>query len=222
MSAPNKLAPSRSTVYLSNLPYSLTNNDIHQLVEQYGRIVRVTIVKDRQNRRSRGVAFVLFLQSGDATACISALNGKNLFGRQLKASLARDNGRAPEFIRRREYPDKSRCYECGASGHLSYSCDRNTLGERQPPAKKSSKRRRKAKRNDTACGGENMDAEDVDLEAEESDEESLAAAIAHQHSIATARTSGSCSTELENGAVTRTKKYVRNSYFSDEEDEEAG
>lgn len=38
-----------------------------------------------------------------------------MFGRTLKASIARDNGRAAEFIRRREYPNKSRCYECGVS-----------------------------------------------------------------------------------------------------------
>lgn len=36
-----------------------------------------------------------------------------LFGRTVKASIAVDNGRATEFIRRRNYADKSRCYECG-------------------------------------------------------------------------------------------------------------
>ena len=38
-----------------------------------------------------------------------------MFGRTIKCSIAKDNGRAAEFIRRRDYPDKSRCYECGVS-----------------------------------------------------------------------------------------------------------
>lgn len=38
-----------------------------------------------------------------------------LFGRTVKASIAIDNGRATEFIRRRNYTDKTKCYECGVS-----------------------------------------------------------------------------------------------------------
>lgn len=83
-----------------------------------------------------------------------------LFGRTLKASIAKDNGRAREFIRRKvlnlselinnfnfnpnfqEYPNKTRCYECGEFGHLSYKCDKNLLGERDPPPKKVRKRKK--------------------------------------------------------------------------------
>lgn len=54
----------------------------------------------------------------------------------MKSSIAVDNGRATEFIRRRDYPDKSNCYECGEEGHLSYQCEKNTLGKRTPPPKK--------------------------------------------------------------------------------------
>lgn len=38
-----------------------------------------------------------------------------MFGRTIKCSIAKDNGRASDFIRRKNYPDKSRCYECGVS-----------------------------------------------------------------------------------------------------------
>ncbi len=77
----------------------------------------------------------------------------------MKCSLAIDNGRTREFIRKREYPDKSKCYECGVShsvfysnssdfclqesGHLSYVCPKNSLGNRIPPVKK----RKKIKKN---------------------------------------------------------------------------
>ncbi len=38
-----------------------------------------------------------------------------MFGRTLKCSIAKDNGRAADYIRRKVYKDKSRCYECGVS-----------------------------------------------------------------------------------------------------------
>ncbi|KAF6774211.1 hypothetical protein AHF37_07118 [Paragonimus kellicotti] len=135
------LAPSKSTVYMSNLPFSLTNNDIHQILLPYGKVVRITVVKDRESRRSKGVAFALFLDRNEARQCALKLNNSSLLGRTIKASIAKDNGRAAEFIRRREYPNKSRCYECGEFGHLSYRCSRNILGEREPPVKKKKVRK---------------------------------------------------------------------------------
>lgn len=45
-----------------------------------------------------------------------------LFGRTVKASIAIDNGRATEFIRRRNYTDKTKCYECGVSECLKIFC----------------------------------------------------------------------------------------------------
>lgn len=74
-------------------------------------------------------------------------------GRKVKSSIATDNGRAPEFIRRRDYPDKSACYECGEEGHLSYQCEKNTLGNRTPPPKKvrvRGKNKRKSGEMDTS------------------------------------------------------------------------
>ncbi|KAA0186078.1 Zinc finger CCHC-type and RNA-binding motif-containing protein 1 [Fasciolopsis buskii] len=85
------LAPSKSTVYIGNLPFSLTNNDLHQILSPFGKVVRY------------------------ATAGTFSTSRCLIFGRTVKASIARDNGRAAEFIRRREYPNKSRCYECGVS-----------------------------------------------------------------------------------------------------------
>ena len=61
-----------------------------------------------KDRKSRGVAFVLYLKREEAQACVRNTDGCTLFGRTVKASIAKDNGRASEFIRRREYPDKSR------------------------------------------------------------------------------------------------------------------
>ncbi|ESO82325.1 hypothetical protein LOTGIDRAFT_134785 [Lottia gigantea] len=133
------LAPSKSTVYVSNFPFSLTNNDLHKIFEKYGKVVKVTIVKDKVTHQSKGVAFVLFLERESAYRTIAALNNTQMFGRTIKCSIAKDNGRTTEFIRRKEYKDKSHCYECGEEGHLSYACPKNLLGNRDPPPKKKKK-----------------------------------------------------------------------------------
>ncbi|CAL5196709.1 unnamed protein product [Lathyrus oleraceus] len=97
------LAPSKSMLYVSNLDYSLTNSDLHTLFSTFGRIARVTVLKDCHTRLSRGVAFVQFVSRNDAQRAVAEMNKKILNGRTLTASIAADNGRAPEFIRKRVY-----------------------------------------------------------------------------------------------------------------------
>jgi len=196
------LAPSKSTVYVSNLPFSLTNNDLHKVFGKYGKVVKVTIVKDRVWRRSKGVAFVLFLKREEAVSCAKALNDTQLFGRTIKCSIAKDNGRCTEFIRKKEYTDKSRCYECGEEGHLSYACPKNALGVRDPPPKKKKKRKYKEE-------GDEEREEEEEVEGEEEDLETLGAAIlmeAQKHQPSNQQT------------ATKRKRIKKNSYFSDEEE----
>ncbi|XP_028306605.1 zinc finger CCHC-type and RNA-binding motif-containing protein 1 [Gouania willdenowi] len=215
------LAPSKSTVYVSNLPFSLTNNDLHKLFTKYGKVVKVTIVKDKTTRQSKGVAFVLFLDRESAHNCTRAINNKQLFGRTVKASIAIDNGRAPEFIRRRNYTDKTKCYECGDTGHLSYACPKNLLGEREPPKKKEKKKKKKA-----------LEPEHVE-EEEESEEDgedpaldSLSQAIAfqqarveeeykHKKPVVQSQEDGPHASTSSDSRKPRIKK---SAYFSDEEE----
>ncbi|KAL6084932.1 hypothetical protein STEG23_036241 [Scotinomys teguina] len=170
------LAPSKSTVYVSNLPFSLTNNDLYRIFSKYGKVVKVTIMKDKDTRKSKGVAFILFLDKDSALNCTRSINNKQLFGRVIKASIAIDNGRAAEFIRRRNYFDKSKCYECGESGHLSYACPKNMLGEREPPKKKEKKKKKKVPEPE-----EEVEVEVSEEEGEDPALDSLSQAIAFQN-----------------------------------------
>ncbi|XP_026524910.1 zinc finger CCHC-type and RNA-binding motif-containing protein 1 isoform X2 [Notechis scutatus] len=144
------------------------------IFSKYGKVVKVTIMKDKDTRRSKGVAFILFLDKESAQNCSRALNNKQLFGRVIKASIAIDNGRAAEFIRRRNYYDKSKCYECGEIGHLSYACPKNMLGEREPPKKKDKKKRKKV------IEQEEIEEEESEDEGEDPALDSLSQAIAFQ------------------------------------------
>ncbi|XP_041441042.1 zinc finger CCHC-type and RNA-binding motif-containing protein 1 isoform X2 [Xenopus laevis] len=177
----------------------------------------VTILKDKDSRKSKGVSFVLFLDKESAQNCVRGLNNKQLFGRAIKASIAKDNGRATEFIRRRNYTDKSRCYECGDTGHLSYACPKNMLGEREPPQKKEKKKRKRLVEEEEEEVVEEEESED---EGEDPALDSLSQAIAFQqarideeknkyrHDPAEASTS-------EDSRRPRIKK---STYFSDEDE----
>ncbi|XP_045824024.1 U11/U12 small nuclear ribonucleoprotein 31 kDa protein-like [Trifolium pratense] len=135
------LAPSKSTLYVSNLDYSLTNSDLHTLFSTFGRIARVTVLKDRHTRLSRGVAFIQFVLRQDAQRAVTEMNKKILNGRTLTVSIAADNGRAPEFIKKRVYNSETGlCFECGEHGHLSYECPKNQLGPRERPQPKKPRR----------------------------------------------------------------------------------
>lgn len=209
------LAPSKSTVYVSNLDYALTNSDLHLLFSRFGRVARVTVLKDRESRRSRGVAFVLFVQREDAAAAAVEMHGKVLNGRTLSASIAADNGRAKEFIRRREYRDKSRCYECGDEGHLSYECPRNQLGPRDRPAPSKKSRR--------GGGGGRGGGAGRGAEASwHSDDEDAAAAFEDDRwaSVVDTRGDEEKAAGKELGSAKAVRKEKKKGYFSDESGED--
>lgn len=215
------LAPSKSTVYVSNLPFSLTNNDLHKLFTKYGKVVKVTIVKDKDTRKSKGVAFVLFLDRDSARNCSRAINNKQLFGRTVKASIAIDNGRATEFIRRRNYTDKTKCYECGDTGHLSYACPNNMLGEREPPKKKEKKKKKKTQQHE-----QQEEEPESEEEGEDPALDSLSQAIAfqqacveeeqdkHHKRAAASQDDGQPSTSTDS----KKPRIKKSAYFSDEEE----
>lgn len=80
-------------IYVGNLSFSTTDEDLSRLFSQYGTVNRATVVKDRETGRSRGFGFVEMTDETAARAAIKAVNGKDLGGRALTVNEARP--RAP-------------------------------------------------------------------------------------------------------------------------------
>ena len=80
-------------LYVGNLSYSTTEESLRTAFEQDGRqVTDVSIITDRMTGQSRGFAFVEMASPADAQAAIAALDGRELDGRTLRVSEARERG----------------------------------------------------------------------------------------------------------------------------------
>lgn len=78
-----------TNIFVGNLSYQTTQEDLHATFSQYGSVERVNIVTDRDSGQPRGFAFVEMTDSGQAQNAISGLNGAELHGRALNVNEAR-------------------------------------------------------------------------------------------------------------------------------------
>jgi cold-inducible RNA-binding protein len=78
-----------SKLYVGNLPYSTTEDELRTLFAQAGAVESVSVVKDRDSGQSKGFAFVEMSNQAEAEKAISMLNGHNIGDRQIKVSIAR-------------------------------------------------------------------------------------------------------------------------------------
>jgi RNA recognition motif-containing protein len=88
------------SIYVGNLPFSATEEEIRNLFSPFGTVHAVKLVSDRETGRPRGFGFVEMEDSAAASA-ISALNGKDMGGRSLRINEARERERAPRQERNR-------------------------------------------------------------------------------------------------------------------------
>ncbi|MDB9437421.1 RNA-binding protein [Dolichospermum lemmermannii CS-548] len=77
------------SIYVGNLSYDVTENDLTGVFAEYGNVKRVQLPTDRETGRKRGFAFVEMEKEAEETAAITALDGAEWMGRSLKVNKAK-------------------------------------------------------------------------------------------------------------------------------------
>jgi RNA recognition motif-containing protein len=77
------------SIYVGNLPYQVTQEDLKQAFAEYGTVSRVQLPTDRDTGRLRGFAFVEMASETEEAAAIEALDGAEWMGRELKVNKAK-------------------------------------------------------------------------------------------------------------------------------------
>ncbi|HEY9282804.1 MAG TPA: RNA-binding protein, partial [Pyrinomonadaceae bacterium] len=78
-----------SKLYVGNLAFQTTSEDLRQMFAQAGTVESATVVEDRDTGRSRGFAFVEMSTKEEAEAAISQFNGQDVNGRSLTVNEAK-------------------------------------------------------------------------------------------------------------------------------------
>ena len=93
-------------LYVGNLSYATTEDDLRTLFAQAGTVKSVAVIKDRDTGRSKGFGFVEYETQVEAQNAISKFNGYQLGDRQLNVNMARPREERPRsggFGGRRNY-----------------------------------------------------------------------------------------------------------------------
>jgi RNA recognition motif-containing protein len=97
-------------LFVGNLPFSATEDELRQMFGQYGDIVDLKLIIDRMTGRSKGFAFVEFADEATAQAAIEGMNGKDNNGRAMVVNVARPPAPREDRGPRRDF---------GGGGHSS-------------------------------------------------------------------------------------------------------
>ncbi len=77
-------------LYVGNLSYSTDNEGLQRLFSEYGALVSASVIVDRQTGTSKGFGFVEFEDDSCAKKAVSVLNGREVDGRRIRVSEARE------------------------------------------------------------------------------------------------------------------------------------
>jgi len=76
-------------IYVGNISYELTEDDLRGAFEAFGQVASATIIKDKFSGRSKGFGFVEMPNDAEAKTAIEGVNGKDLKGRAVKVNEAK-------------------------------------------------------------------------------------------------------------------------------------
>jgi RNA recognition motif-containing protein len=81
-----------TNIYVGNLSYDATEDDLRQAFSAHGEVTSVSIIKDRETGRSRGFGFVEMADSEEAQRAIESMNNSMILGRPVTVNEARKRG----------------------------------------------------------------------------------------------------------------------------------
>jgi cold-inducible RNA-binding protein len=82
-------------LYVGNLAYAVTDEDLNQLFSQAGKVASAVVVTDKFSGQSRGFGFVEMEEAADATRAVETLNDADLKGRRIRVDEARASTGGP-------------------------------------------------------------------------------------------------------------------------------
>ena len=81
-------------MYVSNLSFHTTDDNLRELFEKFGAVSSAKVITDRESGRSRGFGFVEMSSDTEAKEAMTALNNKEIEGRTMSVSVAKEKTRA--------------------------------------------------------------------------------------------------------------------------------
>jgi RNA recognition motif-containing protein len=90
-------------LYIGNLPFATTEDDLAAKFTQYGTVESVKVITDRDTGRSKGFGFIEMASNSEAQDAIDKLNGTDYQGRPMTVSEARPQRKSPGAGRRGNY-----------------------------------------------------------------------------------------------------------------------
>ncbi len=84
-------------IYVGNLSWNADESDLRDAFSAHGEVTSVQIITDRESGRSRGFAFVEMENDEEAKAAISAVDNKEIDGRQVKVNEAKPRSEKPRY-----------------------------------------------------------------------------------------------------------------------------
>ncbi len=83
-------------IYVGNLPYSVTEEELRDVFAEFGEVSRANVIMDKFSGQSKGFGFVEMPNNSEADEAIKALNESSLKGRNIKVNQAKPRGERPQ------------------------------------------------------------------------------------------------------------------------------